>query len=343
MQKRHYIIFSLVILLLVNGALAQETTTSKDKQDEKEKERSAVWALSPDASPFTLYLGNDAYLGVYLEEVTAEKMKALNLSEERGAVISKVIAGSPAEKAGLKENDVIVSFNGRRVDTVRELQRLLGETPGGRSVTFEVVRSGSHQNISATLAKRSTNFGLFDGQGEAFRRLQGDLAQNRLFSKEQAEKWKAQAEDFAKRSREFQGKAFAMPHDFGSFNFDFNGRGFWRGSRLGIAVESMTDQLAEYFNVKNRKGILVTEVVENSAAAKAGLKAGDVIIEIDNKQVDSPDDLINSLSQKSEGPVEFKIIRKGDEKKITVTLEKQEFKPTRGRRAAVQMQQSDAV
>ncbi len=342
MQKRHYVFFSLILLLVVNGVFAQETSNSKDKQKENDKEKGAVWALSTDSTPFTLYLGNDAYLGVYMEEVTAEKMKALNLSEERGAVISKVTAGSPAEKAGLKENDVIVSFNGRRVDTVRELQRLLGETPGGRNVTFEVIRGGAHQNISAILGKRSTNFGMFQ-QGEALNRLQGDWAQNRFFNKEQADKWKAQTEELTKRSREFQGKAFALPRDFGNFNFDFYGRGFWRGSRLGVAVESMTDQLAEYFGVKGGKGILITEVFENSAAAKAGLKAGDVIIEIDNNKVDDPGDLSTALSQKTEGQVELKVIRKGDEKKITITLEKQESKPATRRRASVSTSTNDSV
>lgn len=339
MRKKYYIVFSLIVLLLVNGVYAQEAADSKEKQKEKDK----IWALNPDSAPFTLYLGNDAYLGVYLEEVTAEKMKALNLTEERGAVISKVVAGSPAEKAGLKENDVIVAFNTRRVDTVRELQRLLGETPAGRSVAFEVIRGGAHQNLSATLGKRTGNFGLFDGKSEPFKNWSGDLAQNHLFSKEQAEKWRAQAEDMAKRSREFQGKTFAMPHDFGNFNFDFNGHGFWRGSRLGVAVESMTDQLAEYFGVKGGKGVLITEVFENSAAAKAGLKAGDVIIEIDNNKIDDPGDLSQTLSQKSEGQVELKVIRKGDEKKFTLTLEKLEVKPGARRRAAVYTSVSDTV
>jgi C-terminal processing protease CtpA/Prc len=341
MQKRHYIVFSLVILLLVNGVFAQDV--SKDKQTEKEKEKDAVWALTTDSGPFTLYLGNDAYLGVYMEEVTAERMKTLNLTEERGAVITKVIAGGPAEKAGLKENDVIVAFNSRRVDTVREVQRLLGETPAGRSVIFEVIRGGAHQNISVTLGKRSGHLGWFDGHGEAFKRLQGDLTQNRLFNQELTEKMKAQAEDMAKRSREFQGRVFSLPRDWGNLTFDFNGRGFWGGTRLGVSVESMTDQLAEYFGVKGGKGILVTEVADNSAAAKAGLKAGDVIIEIDNQKADDPGDLINSLRQKTEGQIELKVIRKGDEKKITITLEKQESKPTTRRRASVYTKASDTI
>jgi S1-C subfamily serine protease len=343
MLKKPYIFFSVVLLLVVNGVFAQESSVSKDKSSVKTKEKPETWTQSLGSAPFTLFVGNDNYLGVYLEEVSDEKQKALNLPEERGAVISKVIAGSPAEKAGLKENDVIVAFNGRRVDTVRELQRLLGETPAGRNVTFEVLRGGAPQNISATLGKRAANSRLFDGHGDAFQPFPRELMQNHLFSKEQAEKWRAQADEMAKRSREFQGHAFALPQDFGHLNFDFFGRGFWRGSRLGVAVESMTDQLAEYFGVKNGKGILVTEVFENSAAAKAGLKAGDVIIEIDNNKVDDPGDLTNALTQKSEGSVELKVVRKGEEKKITINLEKVESKPTTRRRASAYSKSSDTL
>ena len=103
-----------------------------------------------------------SYLGVYLEEVTPERAKELGLKEERGALVMKVVEGSPADKAGLKENDTIVSFNGRRVDSVREMQRMLGETPVGRNVTIEIVRGGSQQTISATLSKRSSDFALLN-------------------------------------------------------------------------------------------------------------------------------------------------------------------------------------
>ncbi|MEW6128323.1 MAG: PDZ domain-containing protein [Acidobacteriota bacterium] len=337
MEKRHYLIFSVLVLLFANSAFAQDASGNKENSQNKDKK--SEWVAPIDSVPFTLNLGNDAYLGVYLEEVTAEKMKELNLKEERGAVISKVIEGSPAEKAGLKAKDVIISFNSRRVDSVRELQRLLGDIPAGRTVTFEIIRDGSTENIAATLGKRSANFGLFEGKLDNLKGLES----NRQLTQELTEKFKQQSEEMAKRSKEFQGRPFVAPREFGKLNFDFNGRAFFGGSRLGIAVETMTDQLAEYFGVKGGKGILVTEVTENSPAAKAGLKAGDVIIEIDNKKVDGLDDLFGSLSQKSEGQIEMKVIRKGEEKKVSVTLEKREFRPIQKRRAAVFSQITDII
>lgn len=336
MLKRHYIIFSLIFLTLVNVALAQESEKEKEKQKTKEKE----WvAVSPELAPLRFSFGSDGYLGIYLEEVTPEKMKDLNLKEERGAVIMKVAEGSPAEKAGLKENDVIVSFNSRRVDTVRELQRLLGETPAGRSVSFEIMRGGSMQTLNATLSKRASNFKFFEGNNDLLKLQE----QNALLAERNlklGEMNREKAEEMRKHSQELQGKlkgfgangpSFYAPKEFGSYNFNYNG--FGRGARLGASVQSLTEQLGSYFGVKDGQGVLVTEVMEDSAAAKAGLKAGDVILEIDDQKVKNIDDLMAALEKKEEGQMVLKVLRDRDNKKITVTLEKREVRPTKRRSA----------
>jgi predicted metalloprotease with PDZ domain len=155
-------LFALIAVLgagvvIAGDAAQKDKAKTKDKvaatEEQKEKEKALT-----DSSPalFALDLGGEGgYLGVYLEEVTPERTKELGLKEERGAVVMKVVAGSPAEKAGLKENDVVVTFNGRRVDSVREAQRLLSETPADRTIQIEVMRGGSRQTLTATLAKRS--------------------------------------------------------------------------------------------------------------------------------------------------------------------------------------------
>jgi serine protease Do len=345
MLKRHYIIFSLIFLVLVNVALAQDAEKEKEKQKAKEKE----WAVvSPEIAPLRFSFGSDGYLGIYLEEVTPEKMKDLNLKEERGAVIMKVAEGSPAEKAGLKENDVIVSFNSRRVDTVRELQRLLGETPAGRSVSFEIVRGGSTQTLTATLSKRASNFKFFEGNNDLLKLQEQNsaLAEKNLklgeINREKAEEMRKRSQELQGRYREeLQGKLkgfnskefgkFYAPKEFGSYNFNFNG--FARGARLGVSVQSLTEQLGSYFGVKDGQGVLVTEVADDSAAAKAGLKAGDVILEIDDQKVKDINDLMAALEKKEEGQVVLKVLRNRDDKKITVTIEKREVRPTKRRSA----------
>jgi serine protease Do len=325
MLKRHSIIFSLILVACVNAALAQGAATTQDKEKEKEKAKADEWALAaPQLAPLRFSFGSDGYLGIYLEEVTPEKMKELSLKEERGAVIMKVAEGGPAEKAGLKENDVIVSFNSRRVDTVRELQRLLGETPAGRNVTFEVIRGGSTQSFTATLSKRASNFNYFDGTSDLFK-----LQNNNL----------ALAQKYLKGN---QLKSFT-PKEFGNFNFNLRGMDFWSGSRLGASVEALTEQLGNYFGVKDGHGVLVTEVFPESAAAKAGLKAGDVILEIDNQKVNNTGDLVTALSKKEEGQVVLKVLRNRDEKNITVTLEKREVRPATRRKAMVFSPRADMI
>src|SRR5215471_1391108 len=151
---RLWLFSSLVLILVGVTASAQTVATAQVNQDKAPSTEDS--ALTGSWIQFNL---DGSYLGVFLEEVTSDRMKELGLSHERGAIIMKVIKDSPAEKAGLKENDVIVSFNGRPVDSVREFERLLGETPAGRNVAIEVLRNGNRQTFSAVVSKRD-NLGL---------------------------------------------------------------------------------------------------------------------------------------------------------------------------------------
>lgn len=329
-------------LAVANSTIQKDKTKSKDQAENSEKQKEKEKAML-DASPalFGLEMGGGGYLGVYLEEVTPERTKELGLQEERGAIVMKVVAGGPAEKSGVKENDVIVSFNGRRVDSVRELQRLMSETPPDRTVQIEVIRGGSHQTLAATLTKRSLqsfkmNWPQLDEKSmklneDAMKRAEESLKHSQDAWKESQEKWK-----------ESQEKLKAFPPNFGEFAFvnpgDF---ALLSTSRLGISAESLTDQLAQFFGVKDGKGVLVASVSDNSSAAKAGIKAGDVIIAVGDQRVESIGSLLKALSSKSEGTVAVKIVRNHAEQTINVTLEKHE--PMMPRRRAAAMQRHTAV
>lgn len=315
MLKRFYLLLSLVAVVGLTVVVTNTDASQKEKLKEK-AEKEKKYASSEDGTRQFFMLpeinGEGSYLGVYLEEVTPDRMKELGLAEERGAIVMKIVDGSPAAKAGLKENDVVVSFNGQRVDSIIALRRLLSETPPDRNVQIEVIRGGSHQTVAATLSKKSQTFALRspDWNGQLF---QGEEAQKRAF------------ELFQKQQKD--GKGFA---DFGDFTFvnpgDFTS---FRGERLGITAESLTDQLAEYFGVKEGRGVLVAQVNENSPASKAGLKAGDVIVAIDNEKVENVKALVSNLWKKEEGNFALKVIRNRVEQTINVTLEKRQ--PPTGR------------
>ena len=94
-----------------------------------------------------------SWLGVNLQEVTPDLAKSLGLSEPRGALVSDVVAESPAQKAGVMKGDVIVEFDGVAVKASRELPRLVAGTPTGKDVTLKVVRDGKDLWLRAMLAK----------------------------------------------------------------------------------------------------------------------------------------------------------------------------------------------
>src|SRR5438270_8292128 len=83
-----------------------------------------------------------AYLGVDVQDVTSDRLSQLKLKEERGAEIEMVDQDAPAGKAGLREHDVILSFNGEPVESVEQLHRMIRETPAGRSLALGISRDG---------------------------------------------------------------------------------------------------------------------------------------------------------------------------------------------------------
>ena len=330
MLRRSYLGLSLFGILGIVTALSLSSASLADDQKDKEKDKADQAEkqkkedkqkegelLSQRAFELSNVTGSESYLGVYLEEVTADRARELKLSDERGAIVMKVVEGSPAEKAGLKENDVIVSFNGRRVDTVRELQRLLAETPAGRNVQFETIRGGGNHTVQATLTRRSPEVGWAHFDDSLLRK---NLTQNQ----ESLLKRNQDTLRLYERSLERAGKSY------GDFNFVAPGKFmYFRGSKLGIGVETLTDQLAEFFGVKSGHAVLVTEVTENSAAAKAGLKAGDVITAVDGQTIGGVSELLQAISKKQEGTIAITIVRNRSEQTITVPVEKSETRPFR--------------
>lgn len=235
----------------------------------------------------TLFLQGGTFLGVHVEDVTKENMGRYGLRDVRGVGVTEIVKDSPAEKAGLRKDDVILGFNGESVTSTRKLHRLVSESSADQNVRLTISRGGSEQEVSATLSKRHpTN--IFNG----------------------------------KMREELKQKIEKMRKDMPKIN---SGDGTWifsTGSsrRIGIGTQTLTKQLAEYFGVS--EGILVTSVNDNSPAAKAGLKAGDVITAVDGEKVDSPGDISRAISKKQDGPVTLTVVRDRNTRSVVVTPEK---------------------
>ncbi|HLG55732.1 MAG TPA: PDZ domain-containing protein [Vicinamibacterales bacterium] len=207
-------------------------------------------------------------------------------SDAAGVVIDSVREGTPAIRAGLQKGDVVLEFDGERARSARQFSRLVRETPPGQAVKMTVMRNGSRRTVDITPeARDSVDIQSFPGVTAGV--------------------------DRALR---------AIPRDF---NFKFDGEPFgWEGffgspGRLGVMVTPMSDQLAAYFGVKD--GVLVSAVTENTPAAAAGLKAGDVVMAANGRAVASAADLSREVREVQPGSrLSIRVMR--DRKEITVTV-----------------------
>jgi serine protease Do len=258
------------------------------------QELSSEWRdnLQNKSNVFVSSDEGSGWLGVEIDEVTPEKAKDLKLSATRGVIVSDVEPDSPAWKSGLKENDVILQYDGQTVEGTVQFRRLVRETPAGRAVDLVISRDGRTQNLSVELADRNA---FYEKQ------MQG-------------------------RMRDL-GKPFALATP--NLNFNLPNMFFMdsRAPLLGINAEDLTGQLGSYFGAPDNSGVLVREVRAGTPAEKAGLKAGDVIIKVDDKPVKSLSELREQLRDKSDQKtVKLGVLRKGSELNVPVEIDKP--KPT---------------
>jgi len=175
-----------------------------------------------------------AFLGVAMQPLTPELGEHFNV--EQGVLISRVESGSPADRAGLRRGDVVVSVDGRLITSPGQLHSTIGLAEVGSRVTIDVVREGKARQVVARLGSR---------------------------------------EDVLAAS------APAEPES--------------EGVLKGLSVESWSQSLASRYNLDSsvRGGLVVTNVEPRSVAASIGLRPGDVIVEINRREVRNPSDLKN--------------------------------------------------
>ncbi|MGI8896873.1 MAG: PDZ domain-containing protein, partial [Pyrinomonadaceae bacterium] len=248
----------------------------------------------PFGQSFSLFIDGGSFLGVYAEDINKENMGRYGLREARGAGITSLVKDSPAEKAGLKKDDVILRFDGESVTSVRKLTRLVSEVAPDQTVRLGISRGGSEQEVAVTIGKRKDSMDAFHklqglgGKLEGFEGLVGPGSRV----------WKWERPD----------------SDNDGFVFAFG-----NNRRIGVSTTQLTKQLAEFFGVADGKGVLVTSVGDDSPAAKAGIRAGDVITAVDGEKIEDAGDLTRALGKKKEGDVTLTIVRDKNQRSITVT------------------------
>jgi len=261
----------------------------------------ALFAFNePEEKMLLRFSSGGSYLGVGVAEIGAERSKALKLPEERGVEITRIAPDSPAAKAGLKVGDVVLDYNGQRVEGTEQFMRMVRETPAGRTVKLLISRDGAPQTVTATIGKRPamkwTGVGVDD---EAMRQALEKMRDLRIHIPD-------------------------TPRPLLS----------WRTPVLGIEGEALEGQLAAYFGVSS--GVLVRSVLKGTPAEKAGLKAGDVILKVGDTKVTTPREIstaTRALAQKKTFPLLVR--RNHQDLTLNITIEDAEGQRRPGPRSRV--------
>ncbi len=232
--------------------------------------------------------GGTSYLGVDTRNLTQERLADLKLKDDNGVEVTMVDQDAPAGKAGIKERDVIVSVNGSAVQSVEQLRRMIHEIPSGRVVTLGLIRDGRPLTLKAQLADRKTTFAFPEVRVKPFKFNMPDVA--------------------VMQDMDIPASVIVVHSS----------------ARSGLMVENLTPQLGTFFGAKDGQGILVRSVEKGSIAEKAGFRAGDVIVRVNNEAINDTGDFTHTLRMKREDTKEktisIGIIRDKKEQTLSLTL-----------------------
>jgi serine protease Do len=262
------------------------------------------------------------WLGVYMQEMSEELREGLDYDGPAGVIVSGVFDGSPAEKAGLLRDDVIVRLNGRLVDSPSELTEMVAEARVGQRMSVQVFREGALRTLGVTIGSRPAK--------ATTRRIEIEVPDApEPPTAPRAPRAPKEPKDVERRiiirgPEDLEGQEGLEELDeLKGFGFMGDGSGMMalagRG-RLGVRVEPLSPALGDYFGLKDGKGALVLEVLEGRPAEKAGLLAGDVITRLDDKPIANSRDLVEALRGK-DGKVALRVMRHGAPRTVEATLD----------------------
>ena len=230
-----------------------------------------------------------SFLGIGGVDVDPSRARALKLRDEHGTEITSVLPDSPAEKAGLKVGDVVLEFNGQRVEDWEQLVHMVRDTPSGKQVKLSLWRSGAPLTLTATVGSHKVmeSDGGFSFEMPAMPPI-----------------------PMVPNVPNFKMPPIDVPRMITVM----------RNQTLGIEGESLGQepQFAEFFGVKD--GVLVKSVIKGSAGERGGLKAGDVIAKVGDTHIASWRDIAMALRHAGE-TVPVTVMRAKKEVTLSVVCE----------------------
>jgi serine protease Do len=276
MSKHLLIMIAVISLLLGNTYAAQSGPVAPSSPQ--------TWVFSSDGDE-----GGESWLGVSIDDVTADRLSALKLKEEKGAEVTMVDQDAPAGKAGLQEHDVILSVNGTPVESAAQLRRMIRETPPGRVITLGLSRNGQPLSVKVQLASREKEFSMYGPNSKSFEVHVPEVHVPEI------------------HIPEIDIPSITMVMATASV-------------RSGLTVENITPQLGEFFGVRNGNGVLVRNVEKGSRAEKAGLRAGDVIVKVNGQFVHDTSDFTHAVHSRNGNSINMMVMRDRKEQNLNLVL-----------------------
>ncbi|HVJ33863.1 MAG TPA: DegQ family serine endoprotease [Terriglobia bacterium] len=219
------------------------------------------------------------WLGVRIQSISPDLAEGLKLPSDKGALVAGVSKDGPADKAGIKQGDVVLKFDGKEVTQMRGLPRMVAETAFGKTVDVVIWRKGQQVTIPVLL-------GELDEKAEASADDQSGDNQDQQQPSEQGSKVKA----------------------------------------LGLELSSISAKQRQDFELeKDVTGVVIVDVDPDGPAAEKDLRPGDVIVEIDQKAVESPKDVAARVKVAQDNGyrvVTLLVNRKGDSQWVAVKIGK---------------------
>ena len=287
------------------------------------------------------------YLGVTTQAIDEDLRRGLDLTRN-GLLVNQVSVDSPADRAGLRKGDVILSYEGRSVTDPEALRTLVRDTTPGRSAAVSIWRNGTRRTLDVTVgelpgsqderdnfdtpptpdvpsppeapqAPRAPRAPRDDDRGDVQRRIiinGHEVPQDEIDDslKDLPKELQGLGE-----LRNLRGMRGMNGWSSGPGGAMFFARSPLRG-RLGVRIEKLNGDLGEALGLDGDKGVLVTEVLEDTPAQKAGIRAGDVIVRVGDRSVDTPDALVSALAD-LDGSVSITVERKGVSRDLEAELE----------------------
>jgi C-terminal processing protease CtpA/Prc len=216
-------------------------------------------------------------------------------AQHEGATIRQVMPNSPAAQAGLKRGDIITKVDNKKVEDFDELQEVLNQHKPGDKVTFHVMRKDKEQNLTVTLRQRPANLGREENE-EQFGQQRGEFDREEQGQTERGRRGRVQQDEESETTT--RTPAF-----------------------LGVQARELTPEIASQSGVTAEQGVFISQVINGSPAAQAGLRPGDVITRVDGKEITNPQQLRQAIQRAGTNKqIKLEVMRGDNERTLTARL-----------------------